>query len=72
MGNESPVPADPDVRLAVRIGGARPVTLVYRACLTAALTFAQDNALHRYVDAVAVSPIGLGKYPRLPNERLYV
>ncbi|WP_280430057.1 hypothetical protein [Nocardia brasiliensis] len=64
----SPHPDQPDVHLAVTLGGVR---LDYAACVTCALWFVQDNNARHCLDQVDVIPGAAAGLPRLPNERLY-
>ncbi|MGO4614963.1 hypothetical protein AB4305_07810 [Nocardia sp. 2YAB30] len=70
MGNQmSPYPEESDVHLAVQLGNVR---FDFTACATAALLFIQDCRARRYPKHVAVIPGDTHRYPRLPNERLYL
>ncbi len=65
---QSPRPDEPDVRLSVLMSSVR---MEFAACITAALVFICDVAVHR-PGTVAVSPGQCAGLPRLPNERLYL
>lgn len=65
----SPHPEEADVHLAVQLGHVR---LDFTACVTAALLFIQDCRDRCYPKHLAVIPDDSRRYPRLPNERLYL
>lgn len=65
---DSPHPEQPDVHLAVVLGGQR---LDFAACLTSALWFLQEQRHGHFVDSADVIPGATTGLPRLPNERLY-
>lgn len=64
----SPHPDQPDVHLAVTLGGVR---LHYAACVTCALWFVQEHHQRHLLDQVDVIPGSTAGLRRLPNERLY-
>lgn len=65
----SPHPGEPDVHLAVQLGNVR---FDFTACATAALSFIQDCRDRHYPMHLAVILDDTRRYPRLPNERLYL
>ncbi len=66
--NRSPCPEEPDIHLTVQFSCVR---MHFVACLTAALVFCCDVAIHRTC-SVAVDSQHRPGVPRLPNERLYL
>ncbi|ONM47414.1 hypothetical protein B0T44_00315 [Nocardia donostiensis] len=70
VGDISPCPHEPDVRLVVLF--APGVRMDFVACLTAALRFVQDWQAHKRHRPVAIVSGGTDGLTRLPNERLYL
>ncbi|MEU6189058.1 hypothetical protein [Nocardia sp. NPDC047038] len=66
----SPRPDEPDVHLSMSLRGIR---FDFRACVTAALLFIQDNQQRRYIEDVRIIPGDAGAaLRRMANERLYL
>jgi hypothetical protein len=70
MDNQiSPHPDEFDVHLVVQLGMVR---FDYTACATAALLFIKEFRAHSYPKHLAVIHDDTRRYPRMPNERLYL
>ncbi|RJO79214.1 hypothetical protein D5S18_02420 [Nocardia panacis] len=65
----SPHPHEEDVHLSVTVAGMK---FHYAACISAALTFVQEQGAHHYTVAVEVVRGDTRGLPRLPNERLFL
>ncbi|MEU7765275.1 hypothetical protein AB0B25_09175 [Nocardia sp. NPDC049190] len=65
----SPNPKETDVHLVVEFGNVR---FDYTACATAASLFMQECRNYRYPKHLAVVHDDPRRYPRMPNERLYL
>ncbi|MFX0577867.1 hypothetical protein [Nocardia nepalensis] len=68
MRTANPPFASP-LNLSVFLHGAR---FDFTACLTAALEFMREHQARHYHDAVTIDLGDTSRYPRLPNERLYL
>ncbi|MFE7742700.1 hypothetical protein [Nocardia sp. NPDC057455] len=67
--HQSPRPQEPDVHLTIFLQQMR---FDFTACLSAALEFVHEQQTHHYADDVTVDLHDTRRYPRLPNERLFL